>query len=297
MHRKNQALFPAVILFLGLTLNSCSEDSIPVNLSKIEYWNQEKLDRHKDELLKTTELEGDVYIGSSVNNLSAFQNIEKIHGELRIENTGLENLEGLGQLAEVEKLKIDNNQVLETAVLPGLVSVAQPINFINNNALKTISLPKLERVGESPANANIGIYGHEALESASFPEMRYFYSLTILRNPQFKTLQGFTKLENESIYYLMLEFSSMESPSSLFENLSKPSTFEIKVEKQSGNNFDWLGNIATGSTVTLECNLVELEALCPLAHAVDPDKPADVTVLNTATGDYFFGRDLLEACE
>ena len=49
------------------------------------------------------------------------------------------------------------------------------------------------------------------------------------------------------------------------------------MEKQSGNNFDWLGNIATGSTVTLECNLVELEALCPLAHAVDPDKPADVT--------------------
>ncbi|MCB9352872.1 MAG: hypothetical protein H6573_36120 [Lewinellaceae bacterium] len=33
---------------------------------------------------------------------------------------------------------------------------------------------------------------------------------------------------------------------------------------------------------------MELEALCLLyLHAVDPDKPADVTVLNTATGDYF----------
>ena len=296
MHRKNQALFPAVILFLGLTLNSCSEDSIPVNLSKIEFWNQEKLDRHKNELLKATELEGDVYIGSSVNNLSAFQNIEKIHGQLRIQNTDLENLEGLEHLAEVEALKIDDNNVLETAALPSLVSVAQPINFINNPALKTINLPTLKKVGESPTTGNIGLYGHEELEAASFPEIRDFYSLTISGNPKFKTLQGLTKLENESPYNITLEFSSMESPSSLFKHLTQPSNFEIKVEKQGGNNFEWLGNIATGSIVTIEGSL-ELEALCPLIHAVDPDKPADVTVLNTATGDYFFGGDLLDACE
>lgn len=215
---------------------------------------------------------------------------------MRIQHTNLGNLEGLEQLAEVEELKIDANGVLETAVLPGLVSVAQPINFINNPALKSISFPKLERVGESSTTANIGFYGHTELEAASFPEIRYLSSLAVLRNPKFKTLQGFTKLENEFPHYIMLEFSTMESPSSLFKNIGKPSGFEVKVEKQGGNNFDWLGNIPTGSNVIIEGNL-ELEDLCPLINAVDPDKPGYVTVRNTVTGDYFSGRDILDECE
>ena len=284
-----------ILFSLVFVLNGCTSENLDIDLSEVNYWSQEELNQYRMQLLNTTVLEGDVYFGQGIEDISSFKNIEVIKGQLRIQYSELTHLKGLENLRKVNRLKIDFNDLLEEITLPNLEEIQKNLILVGNNKCTIARFSNLKNI----IDGGIGISGHEELKRVDFPSLLDCKGITIKDNPLFESLRGleYVGFTPFSLYFVHLEFSNMNCPNTLFSNVKEMMDFNITIKDIKNSNLDWIFNLTSGTKITFKGDY-EVEDFCAIKEAILVDNPTLVKVIrNHELSAYLTGEDIIEACQ
>jgi len=116
---------------------------------------------------------------------SAFKNIEYISGYFVLENNGMLSQMVAPTLAGIgSDLRIDSNDVLEAVVFANLTNIEGGVSVQDNDMLQGINLQALDNVG-----GGIEIENNNMLKMVNFGSFKQISNLTIRRNPSLTSLE------------------------------------------------------------------------------------------------------------
>lgn len=256
-------------------IEACEEILPTCPTGDLSFTSQEEVNHFLVQYPNCTILPGNVYLGyewegpSDINDLTPFQNITEITGNLEIEWTSLPNLNGLNNLNKVGgALSIDRVGSLEG--IQSLTSVGS-LEFMNNPAIAT--LEGLENL--------TNIATHLFIQGSSLTSLKGLEGLTeipitlvISSNPNLINLEGLNNItkishNNTSGELYIAGNESLEN----FEGLNNLTTLgygQLHVrENNSLVSFDGLEGLTTvGGTIRIDFNpvLESIEALSNLTQ-------------------------------
>lgn len=156
---------------------SCEEEEVVVDLADV-YWTVESIRDYKSELLNTTNFPGDLYLGYEAGaDLSAFQNIEVIEGDLLIFSTQADALTSFSSLRWVHNITLRTNTLMERIAFPALQTM-DSLRIFTHELLQEVGFLALEQV------VYTSIYNNMVLLSVRMPLLQDFSTLLIWRNNQ-----------------------------------------------------------------------------------------------------------------
>lgn len=167
--------------------------------TKVSDGDATRLNTNSDvkKLAGITYVKGDVYVRSSVTDLTPLKNLKCIGGTLKIfEASSLTDLEGLNNLLYVGKdLTVEDNPALRnTSGIGKLQTVGENVLFTDNKSLQTISLPALKKV------RGIGVENNDSLKTiSSIPNLKKIdKDLEISDNDKLGSISGFGNITHVS---------------------------------------------------------------------------------------------------
>lgn len=204
------------LMFLACSFLAKTQGCFPDGIS---FSNQQAIDNFVIENPDCTVIEGPVTIsGPDITNLAGLSRLTRIELDLRIEKTGLRNLEGLNNLQKIGRdfSVVSNTSLINFKGLNNLVSIDRDFLISLNTSLDDLSgLENLTTIGNSLSvysNSLKTFTGIEALSSVGSFFLSYNYLLTQLYG--FKSLHSLGSFQMVSNNYLG-NFAGLEALDSI----------------------------------------------------------------------------------
>ena len=259
----------------GEIIEACEEILPTCPTGDLSFTSQEEVDHFLVQYPNCTELPGNLYLGfynagpSSINDLTPLQNVTEITGNLEIEWTSLQNLNGLNNLTKIGgALSLDRIGSLEG--IQSLTFVGS-LEFLNNPAISTLegleNLTNIETHLFIQGSSLTSLKGLEGLTEIPI-------SLSINDNPNLVSLEGLNNIvkisNNNTSGELYIARNELLENLEGLNNLTTLGYGQLYViENNSLKSFNGLESLTTiGGTLRIDYNpvLESIEALSNLTQ-------------------------------